>query len=237
MSAMIRGLDEFNESFPVAYALKASSFRASPDNAKLMWDLVAQVTAHDTTSVMLHAEQDSLKAYENEVYDGLIKEFNRDGVRVYKSYQMYRRDGYNLLMDDLGRYNNLGIKLVRGAYINADSHVIHASAQRTHAMYDRAMAECVSLITKTRGTRDIKLVVATHNTMSVEFGERISRVNKEKVAFAQLLGMGDVLSHDLSKAKQRMVYKYVPYGTLKESIPYLARQFKENVNIVKHILS
>jgi hypothetical protein len=236
-SAMIKSLDEFNMRFPVAYALKASSFRASPDNAKIMRDLVAQVTKYDTTSVMLDAEQDSMKAYENEVYDGLIKEFNRNGVRVYKSYQMYRRDGYKLLMDDLGRYENIGIKLVRGAYMKDDMHIMHPSAQRTHAAYDRAMVECVSLIAKSRGTRDIRLVVATHNAMSAELGERISHANKDKVAFAQLLGMGDVLSHDLSKAKQRMVYKYVPYGTLQDSLPYLARRFRENVNIVKHILS
>jgi proline dehydrogenase len=236
-SAMIKSLDEFNACFPMAYALKASSFRASPDNAKLMRDLVAQVTAYDTTSVMLDAEHDSTKAYENEVYDGLIREFNINGVRVYKSYQMYRRDSHRLLMEDLNRYNNIGIKLVRGAYMKEDKHVMHPSAQRTHAAYDRAMAECVALIAKSKGTRDIRLVVATHNAMSAGLGERISHAHKDKVMFAQLLGMGDVLSHDLSKAKQRMVYKYVPYGTLQESLPYLARRFRENVNIVKHILS
>ena len=55
------------------------------------------------------------------------------------------------------------------------------------------------------------------------------------IAFAQLLGMGDALTDDLEKAGHN-VYKYLPYGQLHESIPYLVRRLYENYPMIQHVL-
>lgn len=228
---MIKDLHDLNTVFPIAYALKASSFKVARngDGARYIDELAAKVLEYRTTTVMLDAEQDYMKAYERDMYDRVVAKYNGREARVYKTYQMYRRDGMKLLAEDLDKHPNLGIKLVRGAYMKEDIHVMHASLQQTHNAYDRAINSTISSIIQSEDSRDLRLLVASHNANSVRMAARITcgRLG-HTVAFAQLLGMGDILSHELSK-QERMVYKYVPYGTVKEVIPYLLRRFRENL--------
>ena len=51
-----------------------------------------------------------------------------------------------------------------------------------------------------------------------------------RVAFAQLLGMSDNLSFNLAH-RGFTAAKYVPYGPLREAIPYLIRRAEENTSV------
>ncbi|CBZ52470.1 hypothetical protein NCLIV_022590 [Neospora caninum Liverpool] len=51
------------------------------------------------------------------------------------------------------------------------------------------------------------------------------------VSFGQLLGMGDNLTFTLSDSGFR-VYKYVPYGPVEVTIPYLLRRVQENCGVI-----
>ena len=50
--------------------------------------------------------------------------------------------------------------------------------------------------------------------------------------FAQLMGMSDNLSKQI--AIENKMFKYVPYGKLYESLPYLMRRFYENIEMIQY---
>jgi proline dehydrogenase len=54
--------------------------------------------------------------------------------------------------------------------------------------------------------------------------------NDPRVYFSQLLGMSDHISYNLSLAGYN-VAKYVPYGPVKEVLPYLLRRAAENTSV------
>ena len=54
--------------------------------------------------------------------------------------------------------------------------------------------------------------------------------NDGRIFFSQLLGMSDHISYNLAADKYN-VAKYVPYGPVKEVLPYLIRRAQENTSV------
>ena len=54
--------------------------------------------------------------------------------------------------------------------------------------------------------------------------------NDKRIYFAQLYGMSNHISYNLS-AEGYNVAKYVPYGEVEKLVPYLIRRAKENTSI------
>ena len=52
--------------------------------------------------------------------------------------------------------------------------------------------------------------------------------------YAQLLGMGDKLTMNLLDNNKK-VFKYIPYGNIFDTYPYLLRRLYENIDMIKHI--
>ena len=139
------------------------------------------------------------------------------------------------LREDLCRHRSyaIGVKLVRGAYLGEDRHhgVLCETEKKTHKQYNQGIADFAIQHKK----RD-KLLCATHNLRSTFIAKHYIQYHSvDNIAFAQLLGMGDVLTNDLEKAGYN-VYKYLPYGQLHESIPYLLRRLYENYPMTQHVL-
>ena len=75
----------------------------------------------------------------------------------------------------------------------------------------------------------------THNEESTQvlidlMKEHKVALDDQRVYFAQLLGMSDHISMNLAKSGYN-VTKYVPYGPVKDVIPYLIRRAEENTSI------
>ncbi len=81
------------------------------------------------------------------------------------------------------------------------------------------------------------LFIGTHNEESTMLAVGLltkalaARNNKSTwVVFGQLFGMSDHLTFNLAKS-HFYTYKYLPYGPVKETLPYLVRRAEENTSI------
>ena len=108
---------------------------------------------------------------------------------------------------------------------------VHPSVEATHKSYN----SCVeTLLTRCPRPHRTSVMIATHNTESVTRAAKLlmsgeSHVPPEHVAFGQLMGMADHLTYGLAAAKLK-AYKYVPYGPVREVMPYLIRRAQENAD-------
>jgi proline dehydrogenase len=205
------------------YALKLSSFEPFDpcNNMDYMIDLLKN---NGATKIFLDAETVSKEHIENNIFNKLILKHNKEEAFLYKTYQMYKKN--NTLFEDLEKLPNLGVKLVRGAYYEQDYNTgkLFTNINDTHKNYDDTLEKLIEY------KQDIPIVVATHNK------ETIKRFESNKnLEFAQLLGIRDNYSKELSN--NHKVYKYLPYGSMSDIIPYLSRRLYENKSILKNIIT
>jgi proline dehydrogenase len=212
---------------PAAFALKYSSF----DNDMYLQSTVYSMLPY-VSKILLDAENNKFYEKEQNCYDNIIDIYNSKEIRVYKTYQCYRLDSMNSLVDDIMKHKNLGIKLVRGAYYEQDvkHNILYANKHDTDKNYNNAIKY---ILHKMRGS-NIKLIIATHNNDSIDSALAFPKLDKNRVYFAQLLGMNDALSYKLANNGYK-VFKYVPYGNFRETLPYLTRRLYENYDILKYI--
>jgi proline dehydrogenase len=160
---------------------------------------------------------------------------------VYSTYQAYFSLSPEILLNHVARAKKegfvLGAKIVRGAYLdherNHGSMTICDNINETHMNYNRMTRAAIEHM------EAVSLIAATHNKESVKYIQKLMldggiENDDPSISFAQLYGVGDELTEEIRSSGHR-VLKYVPYGPYSETIPYLFRRIKENVDIVSKI--
>lgn len=205
-------------------------------------DKICQL-AHDTGTPLFIDAEDS---WIQDAIDGLVNEmmekYNKKDFVVYNTLQMYRHDRLQFLKDSHAHAKangyKLGFKLVRGAYMEKERaraaekgyrDPIQPNKESSDRDFDLAVAYCIEHI------QDIAICCGSHNeNSSMKLAELMDAKgiarNDKRVYFAQLFGMSDHISFNLAHAGYN-VAKYVPYGPIKEVIPYLIRRAKENTSV------
>lgn len=199
--------------------------------------------AHESnTPILIDAEETWIQQPVDDVVDAMMALYNKENFIVYNTLQMYRHDRLEFLKAShqkaiQGKYK-LGMKLVRGAYMEKERDrakekgypsPIYPTKKATDMGFDEAQEYCINNI------NDIALLSGTHNEESmyklVDLMAKyeISKDDK-RVYFAQLLGMSDHISFNLANAGYK-VAKYVPYGPVKDVMPYLMRRAEENTSV------
>ena len=161
---------------------------------------------------------------------------------MYNTYQLYRNDRLHFLQLSykIAKERNflLGAKLVRGAYmekerLRANEHgmtsPIHIDKEATDKDFNDAAAFCIN------NKESIALILASHNEQSNLLVAKLMTekgipANDPRVHFSQLYGMSDPISFNMAKEGYN-VSKYVPFGPIKEVIPYLMRRAEENSSV------
>ncbi|MBB6003000.1 proline dehydrogenase family protein [Arcicella rosea] len=199
--------------------------------------------AHDLkVRVFIDAEESWIQDTIDTLTYGMMEKYNKESCIVYNTFQMYRKDMLQNLKDATqhARESNffLGVKLVRGAYMEKErqrSHEenycepVHETKAATDHDYNLGVDFCVE------NRSIISLCVGTHNEFSCKYLVDLMQKNQimpedKHFYFAQLLGMSDNISYNLSKAGYN-VAKYVPYGPVEAVMPYLFRRAEENTSV------
>lgn len=189
--------------------------------------------------LMIDAEESWIQEGVDAVVLPLMRQFNKKQVVIAITIQLYLNGNdqvYQSLLKDANTHAYyLGAKLVRGAYmeiernravlLNIDAPVCNTK-EETDTQYRAALHAAMKAL-------DQHLcIVATHNQLDINWVVAYCKNNKLSLAsknlwFSQLFGMRDYVSFSLA-AQGANIFKYVPFGPLRQAIPYLIRRALEN---------
>lgn len=202
-------------------------------------DKMCAAANNGKVALFIDAEETWIQDTIDELVKKMMEKYNRESAIVYHTYQMYRKDKLEDLKNDhveaKAKGYILGAKVVRGAYMEKERKraeekgypsPIHDTKEDTDKDFNAAIKYCVDHYL------EIASCNASHNLLSNKLqAELITGRGLPKrhshLSFCQLYGMSDNITFNLA-ASGYNVAKYVPYGPVKEVIPYLIRRAREN---------
>jgi proline dehydrogenase len=228
-----------------ARALRGGDDAALARAADRLDTLVERAAARDV-AIFVDAEESWVQPAIDRLAEAAMRRHNRAHARVHTTLQLYLRDRLpylrRLIADARADGYRLGVKLVRGAYLEKEAeraavlgyaNPLQPTKTATDADFDAAVTLCL------QNLDCVEPCVATHNEASMlHFVAEMRRlgipVDHPGVTVAQLLGMRDRLTFPLAEAGYRAL-KYVPYGPVREAMPYLLRRADENTAVAAQL--
>lgn len=199
--------------------------------------------AHDLkVRLLIDAEESWMQDAADELCLEMMRQYNTETAVVFNTLQMYRHDrmAYLERAHEMARKEKfkLGFKVVRGAYMEKENDrakekgypsPICPSKDATDSNFDTAVSYIMEHLDL------ISIFAGTHNEQSClklveHMRQRDLPQRHANIWFGQLYGMSDHISFNLSEEGYN-VAKYVPYGPVKDVMPYLIRRAEENTSV------
>lgn len=200
-------------------------------------------TAHEMdVAVLIDGEESWMQDAADDLVTDMMRKYNKEKAIVFNTLQMYRWDRLeylkkiNALAKAEGFY--VGMKLVRGAYMEKENEraeekgytsPICESKEATDANFDAAVLYMLDNLDR------MSIFAGTHNESSSYklmelMAEKGIAKNDSRIFFGQLFGMSDNISYNLA-AHGYNVAKYLPFGPVRDVMPYLIRRAEENTSV------
>lgn len=192
--------------------------------------------------IMIDAEDSWYQPFVDQVVTEMMEKFNQKKAIVYNTLQMYRTDRLDFLKESLRKAEEgnyfLGIKFVRGAYMEKERKralemgypsPIQPDKDATDRNYDAGLTFAIEHLDR------ISVFNGSHNENSNRLLAELMQQhglarNDNRIWFSQLYGMSDHISFNLASEGYN-VTKYIPYGPVRNILPYLIRRAEENTSI------
>ncbi len=212
------------------------------ERVKERLEMICKKAAEIDRYIMMDAEESWIQPIMDELMLSMMKRFNKDKALIINTFQMYRHDRLEVLQSLIAKGKeegfHVGVKLVRGAYMEKERaralemgypSPIQPDKISCDKDYDSALELVVSNINM------MALCAGSHNEKSAHLLTELMQKyklekNDHRIYFSQLLGMSDHISFNLASAGYN-VAKYVPYGPVKDVLPYLIRRAEENTSV------
>ena len=203
---------------------------------------VCELAKEKDVEVLIDAEESWMQDAADELVEEMMRLYNKDKAIVYNTLQCYRWDRLDYLKSLHERAKSegfkVGMKIVRGAYMEKErsraeefsyKSPICENKNATDGIFDNTLTYILNNL------GDISIFIGTHNEKSsylaMELMEKY-KIDKSdnNVWFGQLYGMSDHISFNLA-SKGYNVAKYIPFGPVKDVMPYLIRRAEENTSV------
>lgn len=212
------------------------------DRVVARFDLVCSEAHKKEVALLIDAEESWMQDATDELVTNMMRKYNKEKAIVFNTLQMYRWDRLdylkNLHQRALEEGFFIGMKLVRGAYMEKENNrakekgypsPICASKQATDANYNAAVLYMVDHLEKMSIFAGTHNEESTYNLMKQMEGRGIPTTD-QRIWFGQLYGMSDNISYNLADHDYN-VAKYLPFGPVKDVMPYLIRRAEENTSV------
>ena len=206
------------------------------------YDAVSRASFEKDIPLLIDAEESWMQTAVDDLIENLMEKYNKERVIVFSTVQLYRHDRLNYLKELHERAKQkgykIGMKLVRGAYMEKEREraielgyddPICTTKEATDKNYDDVLKYMFDNLS------DMAIFNGTHNEeSSYLLMDLINKSNYKKTDsrlwFGQLYGMSDNISFNLADAGFN-VAKYLPFGPVKDVMPYLIRRAEENTSV------
>jgi proline dehydrogenase len=203
---------------------------------------ICEIAAEKNIGVLVDAEESWIQDPIDRLTMEMMEIFNKEKVIVYNTIQLYRHDRLHFLKMSYSIAQQqgfqLGVKLVRGAYMEKERaraaekgypSPIQPNKEASDRDYNEALTYCIDHIDQ------ISVIVASHNEESNLLAAEL--LNNKGIShshphihFSQLYGMSDNITFNLAR-EGFSVSKYLPFGPIRDVIPYLMRRAQENSSV------
>ena len=206
------------------------------------FDKVCKASHDSDVTLLIDAEESWMQDAVDDLVEKMMAKYNKTKPIVFNTLQLYRWDRLDYLkkLHDKAKKEGfyIGMKLVRGAYMEKENEralekgyptPICRSKEATDQNYDATVKYIVDHIDT------MSIFEGTHNEASTYFlmdlmEEKGIKSTDDRIWFGQLYGMSDNISYNLA-ANGYNVAKYLPFGPVKDVMPYLIRRAEENTSV------
>ena len=206
------------------------------------FDKVCSKAFKQNIKILIDAEEVEVQNAIDELAIKMMRKYNLTSPIVYNTVQMYRKDRLTYLGEMISNQSNdgviFGLKLVRGAYMEKERNLavsmnvespICDSKDDTDKNFNSGLDFVFNNLNR------ISFVCASHNEDSIlkvmnMMESKKLKSNDNKIWFGQLYGMSDNISFNLA-SKNYNTFKILPFGSVKNLMPYLIRRAVENTSV------
>ena len=206
------------------------------------FDLACKTAFEKDVLLLIDAEESWMQDAADAIVTNMMQKYNKEKAIVFNTLQLYRWDRLDYLKELHKQANTegffIGMKLVRGAYLEKENEKaaekgvkspICVTKEATDINYDATVLYMIENLNR------MSIFAGTHNEESSYklmelMNQRGIAKDDKRIFFGQLLGMSDNISFNLA-ANGYNVAKYLPFGPVRDVMPYLIRRAEENTSV------
>jgi len=206
------------------------------------FDTVCKCAFENDISLLIDGEESWMQDAADNLVLKMMQRYNLQKVIVFNTIQMYRWDRMDYLkrLHDQAKAEGffIGMKIVRGAYMEKEIErakernypsPICESKEATDKNFDEAVAYMMQHLDS------MAIFAGTHNELSnyklleLQNNAHLTKTD-HRIWYGQLYGMSDNISFNLAEEGFN-VAKYLPFGPVRDVMPYLIRRAEENTSV------